>query len=76
MYILKYMKMNLLRTKPVKTPKPKLPSTLILTGMTDQTRQHKTSILDLEKNPRSSAENRELFLANIVSSKSFLVHLL
>jgi len=73
-YILHYMKMSLLDKRPVKSAtirdsSVKLPPTLILTAMdAEASKQRRAGVLEMESRPAiSTAEHRELFLANIVS---------
>lgn len=84
MYILKFLKMKLLDRAPEKKPK-KQPSniddvisaanTMILTNLKQDSHMFGKSILETEQSndqKMSTAENRELFLANIVS---YIYHL-
>jgi len=72
-YILQYMKMSLLDKRPVNSAtirdSVKLPPTLILTAMdAEASKQRRAGVLEMESRPAiSTAEHRELFLANIVS---------
>jgi hypothetical protein len=72
-YILQYMKMSLVDKRPVISATTrdsvKLPPTLILTAMdAEASKQRRAGVLEMESRAAiSTAEHRELFLANIVS---------
>lgn len=71
MYVLKYMKMGLVNRRPVRLKNEEPGKTLILTSMKEDGSKHKCGIADLEHRI-TNEENRELFLANIVSIKCLL----